>query len=83
MGTLILGVMTRVALGHTGRALTLPTFGVIIYLAISIAALSRVLAALGWINYSFGLMLAASGWTLAFALFLLLYWPILTRPRIG
>lgn len=83
MGTLILGVMTRVALGHTGRALTLPTFGVIIYLAISIAALSRVLAALGWINYSFGLMLAASGWTLAFTLFLLLYWPILTRPRIG
>ncbi len=83
MGTLILGVMTRVALGHTGRALTLPTFGVIIYLAISIAALSRVLAALGWINYSFGLMLAASGWTLAFALFLLLYWPILTRPRIS
>lgn len=83
MSTLILGVMTRVALGHTGRALTLPTFGVIIYLAISIAALSRVLAALGWINYSFGLMLAASGWTLAFALFLLLYWPILTRPRIS
>lgn len=83
MGTLILGVMTRVALGHTGRALTLPTFGVIIYLAISVAALSRVLAALGWINYSFGLMLAASGWTLAFALFLLLYWPILTRPRIS
>lgn len=83
MGTLILGVMTRVALGHTGRALSLPPFGLIIYFAITIAALSRVLAALGWLNYSFGLMLAASGWTLAFALFLLLYWPILTRPRIN
>lgn len=82
MGTLILGIMTRVSLGHTGRPLVLPEFAVVIYIAITLAALARVFAALGWVNYSFGLMLAASGWTLAFVLFLLLYWPILTRPRL-
>lgn len=82
MGSLILGVMTRVALAHTGRALQLPDFALLIYLAISLAALARVLAALGWINYSGGVMFAASCWTLAFSLFVLIYWPILTQIRV-
>jgi len=81
MGTLILGVMTRVALGHTGRPLSLPRFGVVIYIAISAAALARVLAALQLLDYRTGLLLAAIGWSLAFATFTLMYWPILTRPR--
>lgn len=82
MATLILAVMTRVALGHTGRPMVLPTGGVVIYIAISLAAVSRVFAALQWVNYSFGVMLAASGWILAFCLFIFIYWPILSRPRI-
>lgn len=81
MGTLILGIMTRVALGHTGRPMTLPDFAVVIYAAITIAALARVLTALAVIDYSFGLMLSASGWILAFGLFTAIYWPILSRPR--
>lgn len=81
MGSLILGVMTRVALGHTGRPLILPRFGWIIYGAITLAALVRVSAAAEMINYRLGVTLAALSWVLAFALFALLYWPILTRPR--
>lgn len=81
IGTLILGVMTRVALGHTGRPLTLPPLGIIIYVAITFAAVSRVLAALQWLPYSAGLILAASGWVLAFCVFVWLYWPILSRAR--
>jgi uncharacterized protein involved in response to NO len=81
MGTLILGVMTRVALGHTGRPLTLPQFGVVIYAAITVAALARVLVALQLLDYRAGLLLAAIGWSLAFGGFILIYWSILTRPR--
>ncbi|WP_062065288.1 NnrS family protein [Cellvibrio sp. OA-2007] len=81
MGTLILGVMTRVALGHTGRPLSLPRFGVVIYLAISTAALARVLAAVQLLDYRTGLFTAAFCWSLAFGVFTLIYWPILTRPR--
>ena len=81
MGTLILGIMTRVALGHTGRSLALPPFGGLIYLAITLGALSRVLTAVQVMDYRVGLSIAAIGWTLAFSLFVLIYWPILSRPR--
>ncbi|GAB2791697.1 NnrS family protein [Halomonas shantousis] len=78
---LILGVMTRVAMGHTGRPMKLPRFAVIIYLAILAAAVSRVLMALLVIDYRAGLIVAAVGWVTAFALFVALYWPVLSRPR--
>ena len=81
MGTLILGIMTRVALGHTGRSLALPPFGVLIYLAITLGALSRVLTAVHVMDDRVGMSIAALGWTLAFSLFVLIYWPILSRPR--
>jgi uncharacterized protein involved in response to NO len=82
IGTLILGVMTRVALGHTGRPFQLPTLGWLIYVGISLAAVCRVAAALGWVDYRLGLMVAATGWCFAFVLFVILYWPILSRPRV-
>src|SRR5690606_5956756 len=81
MGSLILGVMTRVALGHTGRPLKLPRFGWIIYVAISIAAVVRLAAAANLLDYRLGITLAAISWILAYALFTLIYWPILTSPR--
>jgi uncharacterized protein involved in response to NO len=82
MATLILGVMTRVALGHTGRSLSLPRFGIVIYIAITVAGLVRVLVALQVLDYRLGLLFAAIGWSLAFAVFTLIYWPILTQPRV-
>jgi uncharacterized protein involved in response to NO len=82
MGTLILGVMTRVALGHTGRSLSLPRFGIVIYIAITVAGLARVLVALQVLDYRVGLLFAAIGWSLAFGVFTLIYWPILTQPRV-
>ncbi len=82
MVTLILGIMTRVSLGHTGRALSLPRFAVIIYYAITLAAIARVGAALQLLDYRAGLFIAAAAWSLAFVMFLIIYWPILTRPRV-
>lgn len=81
IASLILGVMTRVALGHTGRPLKLPRFAVVIYLAILGSALLRVLAAAHLIDYRLGVTLAGTGWIIAFSLFVIIYWPILSTPR--
>lgn len=82
MSSLILGMMTRVSLGHTGRALSLPRFGVFIYIAITIAAITRLLVALNWIDFQIGLILATTGWVIAFGVFIALYYSILTKPRL-
>jgi uncharacterized protein involved in response to NO len=83
MGTMILAVMTRASLGHTGRVLqaALPT--VFLYLLVTIGALLRVSAPLGLIDYTLGMELAAVAWGGAFVLFLTFYGPILMSPRVG
>lgn len=81
MAGLILGVITRVALGHTGRPLRLPAGIVWAYLAIQAAAALRLATALGAMPWRLGLVLSAAGWTLAFLLFLWRYTPILLAPR--
>lgn len=82
LATMILGVMTRVALGHTGRPLTLPSGVLVCYGALILAMALRLIVALGWLPWRSGLLASALLWTLAFAGFLLRYWPILTRPRV-
>lgn len=81
MATLILGVMARVSLGHTGRPLRLPAGGVWMFVLITIAAIARVGAALGMLPYSSALWVAGTLWIAAFGLFLILYLPILAAPR--
>jgi uncharacterized protein involved in response to NO len=81
-GTMILAVMTRVGLGHTGRALAASGGVAAASLLVTVGALLRVAGPLAFPGFSLE-MLVASGmvWATAFALYLLLYWPILTRPR--
>ncbi|MBA6413416.1 NnrS family protein [Parahaliea sp. F7430] len=81
MGILVLGVMTRVSMGHTGRPLALRPGGLVIYIAIIVAALLRVLVALNTIDYQSGLLLSAGAWIVAFALFCIAYAPVLWSPR--
>ena len=50
LGTMILGVMSRVALGHTGRPLVLPRGMVTAFGFVILAALLRVLAAGGLVS---------------------------------
>ncbi|MGD8428950.1 MAG: NnrS family protein [Ectothiorhodospiraceae bacterium] len=83
VGTLILGVMTRVALGHTGRPLALPRGAVSVYAAIIAAGIFRVIAALPVIShYTILVVGAALCWSAAYILFTTMYWPILSRPRV-
>jgi uncharacterized protein involved in response to NO len=82
-GTMILGVMTRVALGHTGRALRVARPIVAAYvLAIAGAAL-RIWGPIAWpLHYVPVTSAAALAWASAFAIFLAVYSPILLGPRV-
>ena len=81
-GTMILAVVTRVALGHTGRPLVVRPAIAVAYALVVAAALVRVfgpaLLPLGAVHV---LACAAVLWAAAFAIFLVLYVPILIAPR--
>ncbi len=82
MALLIVGVMTRVSLGHTGRPMQLPSFAQSIYYFMIVAAVARMLVALQWLDFRFGVILAGGAWTISFVLFIWFYWPILSSPRV-
>lgn len=83
LSTMIVAVMTRAALGHTGRALHAGPLAVAAYLLLIAAALVRVfgLAVLAG-PYPALILASASLWTAAFACYLWAYAPVLCSPRI-
>jgi uncharacterized protein involved in response to NO len=83
MGTMILAVMTRATLGHTGRELCASPQTTFLYLLVTLGALLRVVASLGLVDYQIGLEFAGIAWAGAFLIFLFAYGPILFRPRLG
>jgi uncharacterized protein involved in response to NO len=83
MGTMILAVMTRATLGHTGRELKAGPQTVFLYLLVTTGAVLRVAASLGVIGYDLGMEMSVVAWAGAFTLFLACYGPMLFRPRLG
>lgn len=81
--TMILAVMARASLGHTGRMLVAPRNIAVCYGLVTLAALIRVFAPAIFPD-RYGEIVMASGmlWIGAFALFLWIYAPILARPRV-
>jgi uncharacterized protein involved in response to NO len=83
MGSMILAVMTRVGLGHTGRPLVPPRGTVVAYVLVSAGALVRTVGPIYFEGPHFpALAVAGTLWAAAFGLFVVLYAPILTRPRV-
>jgi uncharacterized protein involved in response to NO len=78
---LILGVIARVALGHSGRPLVLPRGMVLAFWAIHLAALIRVVTAFDVISWHSGIGGSALLWLVAFGIFLYRYTAILASPR--
>lgn len=78
---LILGVIARVALGHSGRPLVLPRGMVLAFVAIHLAALVRVLTAFEIIPWHPGIGSSTLLWLFAFGMFLYRYTGILASPR--
>ena len=83
IGVLTLGMMARVSLGHTGRALKVSNAIAIAFVLINLAALLRVLLPVALPNW-YNILIYAStlSWLAAFSLFIFVYAPILTSPRI-
>ncbi|QBM15951.1 hypothetical protein MARI_00310 [Marinobacter sp. JH2] len=81
VGCLILGVIARVSLGHTGRPLQLPRGMVAAFVAIQLAALIRVLTALEIIPWHPGVGSSAVLWVFAYGVFLIRYTGVLASPR--
>jgi uncharacterized protein involved in response to NO len=78
---MILAVMPRVTLGHTGRELTANRATVAVFVLINAGALARVCAS--WHTEFMALLLLAAGacWTAAFGLFELVYGAMLLTRR--
>ena len=83
VGVLTLGMMTRVSLGHTGRALKASNAISIAFVLINVAALFRVLLPIAMPSWYGNLIyLSTLSWLAAFSLFVFVYAPILIRARI-
>ena len=83
IGGMTIGMMTRTARGHTGRALTVDRYEVACFALVQIAALVRVFGGM-LIPGAYLASVVASGllWSAAFALYAIRYWPVLSRERI-
>lgn len=82
MGTMILAVMTRVTLGHTGRPLDVGGATVLLYGCILTAGLTRLAASVYPTAYPTLLGISGLFWIAAFALFLAVYGPMLCQLRV-
>ena len=82
MTGLMVAMMTRSALGHTGRPLVAGTAELLIFWGIQLGALVRVLSPTLAGPYTVWIAVAGLAVTLAFAIMAVRYWPILTRPRV-
>ncbi|MDO6443058.1 NnrS family protein [Marinobacter sp. 2_MG-2023] len=78
---LILGVIARVTLGHTGRPLILPKGMVTAFIAIQLAAIIRVLTAFDIVPWHPGIGSSSLLWIFAYGMFLVRYTKILASPR--
>ena len=80
--TMIMAVMTRAALGHTGRPLVAARPIVIAYVLLTLAAAARVLTpVLAPTMLQASWTLAGTLWIAAFALYCVVYAPILSTAR--
>ena len=83
IGGLVIGMMTRTALGHTGRPLRAGTGEVVSYVLVALAAALRTFVPLAAPALTVAAVgLSAALWSAACAMYFVGYWPVLTRARV-
>lgn len=84
VGLMTVGMMARVALGHTGRSIQDPPRAVsVVFVLLGVALLARVwLPVFDMAHYTLWLGVSQLAWLAAFALFVLVYAPILIKRRV-
>jgi uncharacterized protein involved in response to NO len=80
IGLMILAVTTRVALGHTGRALQASRAVVVAYWLLTLAVVARLAGTYAGGSYMVSVDVSALLWMAAFGIFVWVYWPVLTGP---
>ena len=82
MGGLILAMISRVSLGHTGRMLQQPKAMFVAFLSIFMAVIIRVIGPIFWMQYYITFInLSIVFWLIAFGLFAYYYAPMLFKAR--
>lgn len=79
---LIIGMLTRTALGHLGRPLVLDASMLWCYALVIVAAVARLVALSGSDGAPLALQLAAAAWIGAFALYVWRFAPMMIRPAL-
>ncbi len=83
IGGLTVGMMTRVARGHTGRPLRAGAAETAAYVLIQVAAAIRVFLPVAVPQlYLASVVISGVFWSAVFFLFTAVFWPILTRPHV-
>lgn len=83
MAGLIIGMITRTALGHTGRPLKAGGSELVMYLLIQAGVIARLLAAVGATDLRSPMLVAAAVfWSVAFVLYVVVYGPYLVSARV-
>lgn len=79
---MILSMISRVSLGHTGRKIVAPRLMVFAFVFINLSFLMRVFLP-SWLgNYQLAVILSGACWIVAFSFFVVRYTSILTKARI-
>lgn len=81
IGSITLAVMARATLGHTGRPLQAGAGGTIIFIAVVVSAILRVVAAFFPAVQPL-LHASATAWIVAFLGYAVMFGPMLLRPRV-
>lgn len=83
MSSLMMAMMTRSALGHSGRVLKATWVEIGVFWLLQATTIVRVGATLTpMVLYRDAMLVSAFLWTLAFVIFVAGYWKILTQPRV-
>ena len=82
MGTMILAMISRVSLGHTGREIVVGKIMTIAFAAMVAAFIIRVFASYWISDYLQVLSVSILLWVIGYGSFIALYFPILTKPRL-
>lgn len=83
IGVLTLGMMARVALGHSGRPLVASNTMAWAFALLNIGVVVRVLLPALFPEWDSWLIFVSGGlWIIAFAIFTLIYTPVLLKPRV-
>ena len=78
IGGTIIGMITRTARGHSGRPLRVGRAETAAYLLVHIGAAIRVFGPLAApVHYGALLVAAGAAWSMAFLIYLIVYWPML------